>query len=230
MKNQFLGISLVLIGILVIFSGCTSQEATATPAETTAIVTAPAPQATQVSFENLPESLLTDSEREDIIYLQEAEKADHDLNLALAGQHSSIPLFREIAGKTNVAMTADNVILVRYDIPNPESQVPGQFTNKKLQRMYDTGVSAGSMSVTDALNSSAMYEDLHIADLLTAIGRTDNEDLRFIYTQELELSRNNLRQLSPLMAGYGSSYSPTYITAEYYQQIISSPEESVLLK
>ena len=229
MMKYCTGIFLTLLCLLVVLSGCTSQTAPPTPV-TTAIVTTPAPQATQVSFETLPESLLTDSEREDIIYLQEAEKADHDLNLALFNQHQSVALFREIADKTEVAMTADNVILVRYDIPNPENQTAGQFTNKKLQRMYDTGVSSGSMSVTNALNSSAMYEDLHIADLLTAIGRTDNEDLKFIYNQELALSRNNLRQLSSTMTGYGSAYAPTYITPAYYQEIISSPEEPVLLK
>ena len=229
MMKYCTGICITLLCILVLFSGCTSQSTPLAPV-TTVVVTTPVPQATQVSFETLPESLLTDMEREDIIYLQEAEKADHDLNLALFNQHQSLPLFREIADKTKVAMTADNVILVRYDIPNPENQAAGQFTNQKLQRMYDTGVSSGSMSVANALNSSAMYEDLHIADLLTAIGRTDNEDLKFIYNQELALSRNNLRKLSSTMTGYGSAFAPTYITPAYYQEIISSPEEAVQLK
>lgn len=218
----------VLICAMLVLTGCTSEKPKESiPAPATAVVT-PLPTTPAQSFESIPPSPISASEREDIIYLQEAEKCDHDLNFALANQRPTVPLFRSIADTTQVAMVTDNVILERYNISNPESQAEGKFTSQKLQRMYDTGVSSGSMSVTSALNSSAGYEDLHIADLVAAIGRTDNEDLKFIYQQELIISRNNLRDLVKTMAPYGSAYSPRYLSPEYYEEIISTPVEPMI--
>ena len=223
----------VFVCTMVAISGCTSLPAApVTPTSTMVTITTtitPVPTATLVSFDTIPESNMTASEREDALYLQEAEKAERDINEELADQRQTVTVFRSIADIVTVAMTADNVILERYNLPNPEKQAVGKFTSPKLQRMYDDAVSAGSLSVTGAITASMKYDDLHIADLMSAIGRTDNDDLKFIYEQELALSRNNMRLLHDTLKEYGGTYVPTYITPAYYNEIITTPAEPVQL-
>jgi len=224
-RSFFIGI-LVVVVVLVAAAGCTGQQnkTVVAPSVTVAV---PDGDATQKTFASLPQSPVNDTERADVIYLQEEEKLVHDLNAAFAAQHPDIPLFQNIANASKVYMTADNVILQRYNIPNPEKEAAGAFGNHKFQQMYNAGVNNGSMSAMGALSSSALLEDMHIADLEAAIGRTDNTDIIFVYRQELTASRNNLRALSQWIAAYGGTYTPTFISQSYYTNLISTPAEPV---
>lgn len=225
-RSLFIGILFVVV-VLIAAAGCTGSQGGKTVVAPSVTITVPDGDATQKTFVSLPQAPLNESERADIIYLQEEEKLVHDLNNAFSAQHPDVPVFLSIANASKVYMTADNVILQRYTIPNPEKDAAGAFGNQKFQQMYTAGVNNGSMSSLGALTSSAMLEDMHIADLEAAIGRTDNADVIFIYRQELTASRNNLRALSQWIAAYGSTYSPTYISQDYYNNLISTPAEPV---
>ena len=225
-KSFFMGV-LLLICIFAAAAGCTGQQGAKTVVTPTVTIALPDSDATQKTFTALPKATLNASETSDIIYLQEAEKLDQDLNAALYGMHNDLPVFLHIANAAKISMTADNVILQRYQIPNPENEASGKFTNPTLQQIYTNGVNSGLSSAVDALKSSAKFEDMHIADLSGAIARTDNIDLQLIYRQQLALSRNNLRALSQWMSAFGATYTPTYITLDSYNQIISSPMEQI---
>jgi len=106
----------------------------------------------------------------------------------------------------------------------------GKFTNQKLQNLYTTWANDGSISAISALKAAATSEDMHIADLMAAIGRTDNNDLKFIYQQQLAFSRNNVRALAQWITAFGGTYTPTYITQDYYNALINSPAEPVPVK
>lgn len=224
--------SIAVTGILIVVcvlaaAGCTgikSSSSVVTPAVT--IVPADA-SAAENTFRAIPQAPLNASETSDILYLQEAEKLSYDLNGKLYSMHSDVPVFLHIANASKVFVVADNVILNRYNIPNPENAVAGSFSNTALQNMYTNGVNSGYSSVGDALKSSAAVEDMHIADLSGAMGRTDNADLLFMYRQELVTSRNNLRALSQWISAYGQIYTPQYITPASYAEIIGSPMESL---
>jgi hypothetical protein len=217
---------LILLGVLAAAAGCTGQKTSTIVTPTVTIATADG-SATQKTFSMIPQAPLNASETTDIVFLQEAEKLSHDLNVKLYGLHTDVPVFLHIANSSQVLQTADNVILVRYNIPNPENEAAGVFTNAALQQMYTTGVNAGLSSAADALKSSAAVEDMHIADLTAAIQRTDNADVIFVYKQELAASRNNLRALSQWISAYGQTYVPQYITPASYAAIITSPMESL---
>ena len=75
--------------------------------------------------------------------------------------------------------------------------------------------------------SAATSEEIHIAELTTALGRADNADLRYIYNQELALSRNNLRTIVPQLAAFGTSYVLQYLTQDEFNAIVSGPMETV---
>ena len=236
-KLVFSGVLLALCFLLA-FAGCVSQpaqpiaqqttkqptQALVTPAVTIPVTDA---NATQQAFLLIPQAPVNESERQDIVYLQESEKLERDLYTRFAQQYASIPVFANLAQSTAVYMNADNVILVRYGITNPEQAAMGIFTNQKLQNMYVTWANEGSMSSMAALKAGATSEDMHIADLTAAIARTDNKDVNFIYRQELAFSRNNLRALVQWINAFGGVYTPTYITPAYYNALISSPAEPV---
>ncbi|MFA4859939.1 DUF2202 domain-containing protein [Methanoregula sp.] len=241
-RSLFIGV-LFVVCLLVAVTGCTSQPA-ATPAATPVgtpvaapVVVTPAvtnavydPAAAQKTFLALPQMPLNASETADILELQEAEKFICDLNAILATQHKDVPVFMTISNGSKVFMVADNVILQRYGLANPENALPGVFTNVKIQRAYNAGVNTGSMGVKDAIMVSATAEDMHIADLAAAIGRTDNTDLQFMYRQELAFARNNLRTLSQWLTAYGGVFTPTYISVDYYNALMNSPVEQIPVK
>jgi len=219
-------------GILIIVcmlaaAGCTGlKSSTTVVAPAVTIVPADA-AAEENTFRAIPQAPLNASETADILYLQEAEKLSHDLNVKLYSRHADMPVFLHIANVSQVFVVADNVILGRYNIPNPENAVAGVFSNPALQNMYTSGVNAGDSSVVAALTSSANVEEMHIADLAGAIGRTDNADLIFMYRQEQATSRNNLRALSQWISAYGQTYTPKYITPASFAAIVSAPMESL---
>ncbi|MDD4137329.1 MAG: DUF2202 domain-containing protein [Methanoregula sp.] len=225
--SRILGL-LFVVCIAMAAAGCTSAQSTTqrivTPTVTLAV---PGGDASQKAFLAIPPASLNVSETEDILYLQEAEKLTHDLNAALYGMHNDLPVFRHIANASQVFMVADNVILQRYQIASPENATAGMFTNPVFQQIYNADINTGLSSSTDALKYSMKNEDMHIADLTAAIGRTDNSDLQFIYKQQLASSRNNIRALNQWITAYSGTYVPTYITQSSYNEIISSPMESL---
>ena len=229
-KPLISGILFVLC-IVIAAAGCVSQPAQQT---TQALVTPSASSisvsdanATQQTFFAIQQASLNDTERQDILYLQESEKLERDLYAKFAQQYTSIPVFADLAQASEVYMKADDVILQRYAITDPEQAALGKFTNQKLQNLYTTWANDGSTSAIAALRAAAKSEDMHIADLMAAIGRTDNNDLNFIYRQQLAFSRNNLRTLVQWITAFGGAYTPTYITQDYYNTLVNSPVEQV---
>ncbi|MFA4876901.1 MAG: DUF2202 domain-containing protein [Methanoregula sp.] len=229
-RSLFIGILLVVC-ILVAAAGCTSQPPAGrtTAAAPPVTIAVPDTAIVQKTFVVFPEAPLNETEKSDILELQEEEKFIADLNAVLATQHTDIVLFQNIANISKIYQTADNVILLRYGIPNPEKDLAGVFASQKLQLAYNNAINTGSMSAKDALMVDAAAEELHIADLEAAIGRTDNRDTIFIYRQELITSRNNLRAISQAIAAYGSVYTPKYLSPAYYSSLINSPAEYVPL-
>ena len=228
--SKLLSITPLFVVCMLAFTAGCNQPAVKTIVTPAVTIAVPDSSATQKTFNTIPQAPLNASETADILYLQEAEKFDRDLNNVLYGMHNDLPVFLQIANAAQVYMVADNVLLLRYGIPNPEKDAVGSFTNPVLQQMYNADINSGRSSATDALTYSATFEDMHIADLQAAIGRTDNNDLQLIYLQELASSRNNLRAFNPWITAYGGTYTPTYITKSYYNEIISTPAEPIPVK
>jgi len=219
---------LFLVCILAVAAGCTGQQAAATTVVTPAVtIASSSTDSLQTTFRSLPQASLNDTEKADIVLLQEEGKLVYDLNTAFSTQHPDVPVFLSIATAGKNYMIADDVILERYNIPNPEKDAAGKFYNQKLQIAYDNGVNAGSMSVMNALLADAALADMHIADLSAAMARTDNPDLQFFYQKELTFTQNNLRALVQWINAYGGVYTPTYLTQSSYNSIISTPAEPV---
>jgi len=135
MRKSLILVLLFIIGIAMAAAGCTSQQnTTKTVVTPTVTIAVPDANASQAAFLALPQAPLNVTETEDILDMQEAEKLTHDLNAALYGMHNDLPVFRHIATAAKVYMAADNVILQRYEIANPENVTEGVFTNRYTSR------------------------------------------------------------------------------------------------
>jgi hypothetical protein len=224
------GVFAILCILIILTAGCTSQQnkQPVQPAVTPSVtVVSPDVDALNRTFLSTPQAPLSDSEKQDIVYLQESEKLERDLYARFAQQYTSVPLFASLGKAATVYMVADDVILQRYNIPDPEQGLQGKFSDQKLQALYNNWADSGSISVMNALTACATSEDMHIADLEAAIGRTDNDDLKFIYRQQLVFSRNNLRALVQWITSFGGTFSPTYLSKDYYNALINSPMEQM---
>ncbi len=189
---------------------------------------APGPVPVAAAFASLPAGTLTDTEQQDVLFLQEEMKFIRDLDTTLYSENTDLPLLAAMAHSADTEMTSDNVILERYGliyIP-PDT---GVFNNNQLRILYNDLLSNTTVLPTDLLSTAARAEDLHLADLSGAYQRTDNADLQYIYGQQLAISRNNLREIDRELRAQGSSFSPQYISMASYLAIISGPVEDVAL-
>ncbi len=180
----------------------------------------------QLRFADLPSGTLSATERADILYFQEMEKFERDLYQSLSEANPGLPVLAILAQSAGNEMAADDVILRKYGISYTPSD-PGVFSSPNLQYEYDS--LSGNISVlsTDVLGAAAEGEDLHVADLTAAIRRTDNPDLLSVYNHQLSLARNNLREVVSELRARGGTYSPRYISMDYFNAIIGSPVEPV---
>jgi hypothetical protein len=173
----------------------------------------------------LPYQEVDAAEREDLVFMREEEKLARDVYRALDDLWG-MRVFRNIGGAEQSHMNAILSLLDKYEIPDPVGSAgPGEFSNPQLQTLYDELIAQGSQSLIDGLVVGATIEDLDIHDLDTALGRTDNEDIRTVYQNLQKGSRNHLRAFVGLLEDSGVTYDPQYISADEFEQIMSTPWE-----
>lgn len=168
--------------------------------------------------ENTP---LTNQEREDLLFLAEEEKLARDVYLFSYDTHNQ-QIFNNISNSEQSHMNSVFGLLDKYEIPNPVEDNPvGFFIDSNLQVLYFQLIAQATPSLNDALEVGALIEDLDIHDISTLEGHTSKSDILNVYSKLTCGSRNHLRSF---VAQLGS-YSPTYLGATEYQQIINSPHE-----
>ncbi|MGE0307746.1 MAG: DUF2202 domain-containing protein, partial [Acidimicrobiia bacterium] len=115
-------------------------------------------------------------------------------------------------------------LLERYGLNDPAAaNAPGEFTNPEIQSLYSTLVAQGSTSLVDALTVGATIEDLDIADLQARA--TTTPDIAMVYANLEKGSRDHLRAFVKQLTNQGATYTPTHITQDAYEAIVSSDLE-----
>jgi hypothetical protein len=180
-----------------------------------------------LGFQNIPNGTLNQIEVTDIDYLKEMQKLDSDYYAVIAAQYPRAPILSNLAISSSTLANADYVIYVRYSITDPESDIQGIFSDPKLQQIYNQDLATAAGGLGDAYTAAAQDEDLHIANLVAAMSRTNNQDLIFMYSQQLAEARNNLRQVTQQLRTMGIQYTPVYLPSDSYNAIIYSDMESV---
>jgi hypothetical protein len=176
---------------------------------------------TGTSVLDIPASDLSSEESASLLFMREEEKLARDVYNALYvvwGQST----FQNIASSEQMHMDEIKVLLDRYALTDP-ALAPGQFTDSKLQALYDQLVTQGSLSPADALKVGAAIEEIDILDLQTRLAQTDNGDIQLVYNNLMNGSYNHLQAFtSTLTQQTGEVYQPQYLPIELYQTIIAN--------
>lgn len=178
-------------------------------------------------IDSLPSEDLSITEIAALNTMREEELLAHDVYAMLYNQYK-IPVFNNISKSETQHAEAVKTLLVKYGLPDPAAtHVAGIFTNPELQALYISLTAQGSTSLVAAFTVGATIEDLDINDLKNhSSADVDNQDILLVFGKLEKGSRNHLRSFYKLLKAKGVLYTPQYITAEYFNQIISTPHET----
>lgn len=161
----------------------------------------------------------------DLTFIRQEEKLARDVYLAL-GEKWGLPIFSNITQSEQQHMDVMASLLSKYRLADPVAGAGrGVFVDPLLKSLYGELVARGQTSLVEALKVGADIEDLDIVDIRTRLGSNPPKDVTNAYQNLMKASRNHLRNFVRQITANGGTYSPTYLTLEEYQQIISTPNE-----
>lgn len=174
-----------------------------------------------------PAEPLSESEINALNTMREEELLARDVYLSLASLYT-LPVFANIAQSENQHTNAVKTLLTKYNLVDiAADHITGIFVNPDIQALYNTLAGQGAVSLNDGLTVCATIEDMDIADLEDHITTDiDNADILYVFNELEKGSRNHLRSFYAIMVKRGISYTPQYITPEYFAQIVGSPHET----
>jgi len=178
-------------------------------------------------IKTLPKQSLSNQEIRDLMHMREEEKLARDVYKALY-KRWGLRIFNNISKSEQWHMDMIKLILDKYNLPDPVAKVKdkeGVFTDTKLQNLYHKLVTQGSRSIKDALIVGATIEDLDIKDLEEAIKRTDNKDIKIVYSNLKHGSENHLRAFVGLLRKYGGDYKPQFISQAEFNKVLSQKKQ-----
>jgi hypothetical protein len=156
-------------------------------------------------------------------FMHEEEKLAHDVYVTLY-EKWELPLFNNIAASEQKHADAVATLLDRYDLADPaDGNAVGEFTNPKLQALYDRLILQGSKSAADALKVGAAIEEIDIHDLEERLAETEDADIQRVYKSLMAGSENHLRAFARnLKSRTGETYVPQYLSQKAYDAIINA--------
>lgn len=175
----------------------------------------------------LPIESLSTAETEALTTMREEELLAKDVYVALYALYN-VPVFNNISKSETQHASAVGSLLVKYSLPDPAlNHVAGVFVNADLQALYTSLLAQGSTSLISAFTVGATIEDLDINDLHNHIALdVDNKDILFVFGNLERGSRNHMRAFNRQLKAQGVTYTPRFISQEYFDQIISTPNET----
>lgn len=162
---------------------------------------------------------ITAEDAADLLWMREEEKLARDVYLELYKVWKA-PVFKRIATSEQRHFDALGTKLRQFGLADPALPGVGQFSNVELQTLYGQLLGAGSVSYIEALRVGASIEDIDIADFLAAMDATDQATLERTYQNLLDGSKNHLRSFVGLLRDLNSDYTPQYIDALLFDNIL----------
>ncbi len=181
------------------------------------------PRAFLYQVMNMSYGNISEEEKDWLLRMREEEKMARDVYLYFYEKYG-LQIFRNIANSEQNHMDAVKILLEKYNISDPVEETGDQrgvFKDEEIQKLYNELISMGEKSIVDALKVGALIEEVDIEDLKIAISKTDNEDIKFVYQNLMEGSKNHLRGFTRILSAYGVKYEPQKLSYEEYQEIVS---------
>jgi len=218
------GMMIVIIGLVFLSGGCekdSSLSSDQNEIKDVAGTNITEPPCDGIVLANVA---ITPEEEEMLVFVREEEKLARDVYLMMYDQYN-MQIFNKIAQSEQTHMDQVLCLLVHYGIEDPASSEIGVFNDPTLQNLYNEFIELGSSSKINALVAGASIEDLDIRDLEVFIAQTTNENIINVFGNLCCGSRNHMRAFSGQLAKRGVTYTPQYISQDYYDWIISTEKE-----
>lgn len=170
--------------------------------------------------------VLEESEISALEHMRKEELLARDVYRALFDLYN-YPIFNNISRSEEWHANIVLFMLEKYDLEDPAAgHEEGVFEDPAFQNLYDSLLTLGQQSGTDALLVGAAIEDMDIDDLQSAIEtEVDNPDIVCAFENLMKGSRNHLRAFTRVLAFGDTTYEAQYISPEEYETIINSEFE-----
>jgi len=137
-----------------------------------------------------------------LTYMREEEKMARDVYLTMYDKYK-VRIFKNIAMSEQVHMDAVKTLLDKYSVADPAAgKGIGEFTDPKIQALYNTLILQGSLSKVDAFRAGVLIEETDIEDLNEAIAAARHDDISKVYNNLLLGSYNHLDAFESQLAKY----------------------------
>jgi len=158
------------------------------------------PQEPSAIVEAMPVSDLTQTQKDDLLFMYQEEKVARDVYLKLY-EKWGLKIFNNIAKAEETHMKGVKALLEKYEIVVPvASDTVGEFDLEELQSLYEVLMQKGTLSLTDAIEVGIVVEETDIADLQKRIVDAP-EDIKIVYNSLLEGSYNHLAAFNSQLNG-----------------------------
>jgi len=167
---------------------------------------------------------LNEVEQEDLLFMREEEKLARDVYLFAFSQWGDV-VFENIAESEQEHTEMILALLEKYNLEDPALENEGEFTNHELQELYNDLIAEVQNSEIDALYVGALIEEKDMIDILDAIDRTDNRDIKTVYQNLLDGSKLHLQAFVDVLESKGIEYEPRLIDEDLYEEIIDESDD-----
>lgn len=151
---------------------------------------------------------LSSEEKASLTFMREEEKLARDVYTFLYERYQA-PIFSTIATSEQRHMDAIKVLLDKYGLADPaQGKGPGEFENQELQNLYNALVAEGAKSLVDALKVGVIIEEEDIPDLQAGLLIVNHNDIKTVYLNLLDGSRNHLKAFVSSLTKLGVTFEP----------------------
>ena len=159
-------------------------------------------------------------EEKDLLFMREEEKLARDVYIFAYSQWGNT-VFDSISESEQEHTDKILALLVKYNLEDPALEAEGEFNDEELQHLYNDLIGEVQNSEISALYVGTAIEEIDMIDILDAIERTDNRDIKTVYENLLDGSKSHLRAYVNALAAKGITYEPRFIDLDFYNEIIA---------
>lgn len=152
------------------------------------------------------------------LYLE--EKMSYDL-MSEFYNNWQLEVFNSVKERDAKHVWCMDKVIMKYGFNNSSSVSVDLFNDKKVQAFYDEMSVKGSISDLSALEAAAYVKERSISELREKIQtQSDPYIVKIIFLME-KASQNQFRALVNSIKLSGAEYTPSYLTDDEYNNIIS---------
>ncbi|MDP3912892.1 MAG: DUF2202 domain-containing protein [Bacteroidota bacterium] len=204
MKTRNLILSLAILGVLILPSGC-SEEIAGTDESVTEDVAAdlksatlPVPFILAGTIADVPipvctiTGTVTEAEAAGLLFMREEEKMARDVYSYLYLKYK-LPVFNNISKSETAHMSSVLRLIAGFKITDNSNNNSGEFTDTQIAELYKQLITMGNVSVIDALKVGVLIEQTDIADLKNELLAVENASVKTVYSNLLKGSEAHLK-------------------------------------